>query len=783
MNELVENVLFDNITIDGSIISQSGGSGGLIGQVSSYYEVPTYFQVSNITNNSILSSSIDSGGIFGRNYSYITGTISLNNVVNNGDILITNGSYGSCSYFGGIAGEFYSKGTLYMTNVVNNGNIYGATDTLSGGDVGGIIGYLGVKDGEFASLINNGNITFNNSTSYVAGLIGYGYASNSLKIENSYNIGNVNSGSYIAGIIGEASGGTITISRCYNKGIINGSYSVAGILSFGDTNISIINCYNAGNITANGSGYVGGIVGQVAYDVSKIENTYNSGKISNTSSFGASGIVYYGNNCELKNNYNLGTISASSESGGIAHYISNSSIENNYNSGTISGNSNIGGILAFYSNDTFKNNYYLKDTALSAIGYSDTNDNPDISGEYESIENMPSVLSIINGDGAFMNDIYGVNNGYPVLSFEYDIEEYEKNNDVTSEKCFSFSNGTITGYNENCGTNVVIPSKINGVDVTEIGNNAFYLSNIESVTLPTTLNIIGTGAFAGSTLSGTVVIPKNVTIIKSGAFSNTSITGLDLNSAINLVTIESSAFYISNSLTGEIKIPKKVVSIGQAAFASTNITSVDLSNADSLTGIQAGTFNSCSNLTGTIKIPKNVITIESGGFSGVAITGLDLSGADSLTTISAGSFANISTLTGKIIIPKKVVTIDSGAFANTGITGLDFSNASSLTTINGGVFSGCSGISTIDLTGATSLTTLSSGAFASITSLETIKLNSTTSLDSGSISGSPVSKIIAGRSHDNIIDTSSLSSSASTIVVEYNDGYCTNDNNANFYAC
>lgn len=44
---------------------------------------------------------------------------------------------------------------------------------------------------------------------------------------------------------------------------------------------------------------------------------------------------------------------------------------------------------------------------------------------------------------------------------------------VDAYSCFSFSNGSITNYNNSCTKSVIIPSIIWGQNVTSIGNNAF----------------------------------------------------------------------------------------------------------------------------------------------------------------------------------------------------------------------------------------------------------------------------------------------------------------------
>ena len=68
--------------------------------------------------------------------------------------------------------------------------------------------------------------------------------------------------------------------------------------------------------------------------------------------------------------------------------------------------------------------------------------------------------------------------------------------------------------------NIIIPSTINGVAVTEIEEFAFRGANIESMVIPDSVKIIGKSAFRRCTLLESITIPSSVTSIKHGAFSD-----------------------------------------------------------------------------------------------------------------------------------------------------------------------------------------------------------------------------------------------------------------------
>ena len=132
--------------------------------------------------------------------------------------------------------------------------------------------------------------------------------------------------------------------------------------------------------------------------------------------------------------------------------------------------------------------------------------------------------------------------------------------------CFTYTTNnnevTITGYKWNtkgCLSNTTstveldIPSSIDGKTVKFIGNNAFELNNLTSVTIPNSVTSIGNDAFYRNQLTS-VTIPNSVTSIAGGAFEG-------------------------NQLTGSLVIPDSVTSIGYDAFRSNNLTSVTIPNS------------------------------------------------------------------------------------------------------------------------------------------------------------------------------------------------------------
>ncbi len=105
---------------------------------------------------------------------------------------------------------------------------------------------------------------------------------------------------------------------------------------------------------------------------------------------------------------------------------------------------------------------------------------------------------------------------------------------------------TITGYSGS-GGDVIIPSAIDGLSVTAIGDRAFFLvPGLTGVTIPDSLRSIGERAFEGCGLTS-LTIPGTVTNISAGAFAYCSgLTNVSLPP--NLTALGISAFFLCTNL-------------------------------------------------------------------------------------------------------------------------------------------------------------------------------------------------------------------------------------------
>ncbi|MCI6627309.1 MAG: leucine-rich repeat domain-containing protein, partial [Tenericutes bacterium] len=187
---------------------------------------------------------------------------------------------------------------------------------------------------------------------------------------------------------------------------------------------------------------------------------------------------------------------------------------------------------------------------------------------------------------------------------------------------------SITGYNIKGGTDVVIPSQIDGKTVVAIGDDAFtpngvipagtaynndyeisllsYNSNnkyeikqlisveveglgITSVVIPDTITSIGINAFEHNELTQ-VVIPSSVTQIGMYAFYGNKLRNVELPN--NILKIESGVFR-NNELTSII-LPESLTEICEYAFSGNKLTNVTIPSG--VTSIGKNAFVSNPNI-------------------------------------------------------------------------------------------------------------------------------------------------------------------------------------------
>ncbi|HEX4121006.1 MAG TPA: leucine-rich repeat domain-containing protein [Verrucomicrobiae bacterium] len=188
---------------------------------------------------------------------------------------------------------------------------------------------------------------------------------------------------------------------------------------------------------------------------------------------------------------------------------------------------------------------------------------------------------------------------------------------------------------------VTIPTNINGLTVTSIGEYAFQDTSLINVTIPNSVTNIGEGAFGFCTSLANSTIPSSVTTIGDEAFYDcTSLMSIIIPN--NVTSIGEEAFDGCTGLTN-VMIGNSVTSIGENAFGLTSLTSVTIPG--SVTSIGYGAFSGCSSLTNA--------TIDNGVTS---IGEFAFEGDDSLTSVY---------FTGNAPTPTNDSTVFSGGYGYT----------------------------------------------------------------------------------------------------------------------
>jgi hypothetical protein len=152
---------------------------------------------------------------------------------------------------------------------------------------------------------------------------------------------------------------------------------------------------------------------------------------------------------------------------------------------------------------------------------------------------------------------------------------------------------TITGYTGPGGA-VTIPTAINGLSVTAIGDFAFWgLTNVSNVTIPDSVVSLGSDAFEGCLALTNVAIGSGVTNICCFAFDGSGLTSVTIPNSV--VSIEDYAFLNCSSLTN-VTIPDSVTRIIGYAFSDCySLPSVTIPSSVSVLGGSA--FSDCYQLT------------------------------------------------------------------------------------------------------------------------------------------------------------------------------------------
>ncbi len=216
----------------------------------------------------------------------------------------------------------------------------------------------------------------------------------------------------------------------------------------------------------------------------------------------------------------------------------------------------------------------------------------------------------------------------------------------------------ISDYN-GTDTDLVIPDYVDGYPVTNVNSYTFTNNEtITSVVFPDTIEIIK-DAFRGCANLESVTIPDTVQKISADSFEGTP--WFEKQCAENDVVIIGSVLLRAVNVSGDYTVPDNITYIADWSFyGCKEITSVTI--PDNVTGIGVGAFSQCYNLT-SVTLPDTITKIEYAAF-GYCYQLDNVVIPDSVTYIDDNAFSGCEALTN-ITIPETATYIGTDAFEDT----------------------------------------------------------------------------------------------------------------------
>lgn len=210
---------------------------------------------------------------------------------------------------------------------------------------------------------------------------------------------------------------------------------------------------------------------------------------------------------------------------------------------------------------------------------------------------------------------------------------------------------------DNLYKELIIPSEINGIKVTSIGEIAFtYQTKLENVTLPTYLEEIGDSAFMNCTSLTNILMPSTLKKLGNGVFEScTSLSSVTLNEG--LTYIGGQAFSNCVALR-EFDFPDSLEYLGLNVFAGCHDLIELTYDAKVVNYIDGWVINSL-NLDGEVEIKEGTVGISNNAFYEQGLTSITL--PDSLKYIGYHAFNECENLE-TIYIGKSIKRIDESAF-------------------------------------------------------------------------------------------------------------------------
>jgi hypothetical protein len=286
------------------------------------------------------------GGLVGLNQaSELTGSVSVDNSFATGAVTATQGSVGGLLGTNTVDTATSSSGNV--TNSYASGNVSNASSSSTGGLIGINTSATSSNSAYISNSYATGTVSSGGDS--VGGLVGNNQGYGDSRVLQSYATGSVTStsalGNNVGGLVGLVSSGTsgnANINQSYATGAVSAAKTVGGLVGVinagaGSANVEQSYATNTVQQTA-ASGVAGGLVGQVSLPSNggyvQISNNFATGHVNGSTGSYLGGLVGKFDAAAkggMQNNYAMGSVSGSVNSGGlIGALATGSSLQNNY---------------------------------------------------------------------------------------------------------------------------------------------------------------------------------------------------------------------------------------------------------------------------------------------------------------------------------------------------------------------------------------------------------------------------------------------------------------------
>lgn len=303
--------------------------------------------------------------------------------------------------------------------------------------------------------------------------------------------------------------------------------------------------------------------------------------------------------------------------------------------------------------------------------------------DYTRIQNLKITGQIDIVDFIFMGDMTNLSAlNLKEVKIKKRVNEYghEYAEDAIPESAFSIDNNNVPRL-----YNLALPDNLK-----TIGSKAFYGQSLSgSLIIPEGVKEIGFCAFDGCiNLTGTLSLPSTLEVIENYAFDLCGFT-CELLLPQNLNSLGFKAFYGCRGLYGNLILPDGVSKIGGYGFSDCrHLTGLKMSQ--NIKEIWEATFSDCYELNGRLTLPEGLKYIGSSVFQNCKFKGTLVL---PLTLKSVGDNAfSYNMFSGELKLPSSLQELGSGAFACCSRIIGTLEIPENITAIKEQAFSGCSSI-------------------------------------------------------------------------------------------